>query len=81
MVGTVAERVIRVVRDEMLPPRSEKEVTAGARLVDDLGADSLDIVELVMEIEREFSIDIADEDVDGFKTVGDVIAYVERVVT
>lgn len=53
-------------------------VVLSASLVDDLGADSLDLVELMMELEEEFGIEIPDEDVDGWRTAGDVLAYVRQ---
>lgn len=53
------------------------KVKANASLIDDLGADSLDIVELVMTMEEEFGLEIPDEDAEKIKTVGDVIKYVE----
>jgi acyl carrier protein len=54
------------------------QVTMEARFIDDLGADSLDIVELVMTIEEEFDIEIPDEEAEKLATVGDAIAYVEK---
>jgi acyl carrier protein len=47
-----------------------------ANLLDDLGADSLDVVELVMALEEEFGIEVPDEDVEGIRTVGDIVTYV-----
>ena len=52
-----------------------EKLTDGASFIDDLGADSLDIVELVMEFEKEFNIYIPDEDAEKLKTVGDAIGY------
>lgn len=58
----------------------ENEVKLESSFVDDLGADSLDVVELVMAIESEFEIEISDEDYDKVATVGDVVEYIrERV--
>ena len=54
------------------------EVTAEASFVDDLGADSLDTVELVMALEEEFGIEIPDEDAEKIQTVGDAIKYIEE---
>lgn len=54
----------------------EAEVTEEASFVDDLGADSLDIVELVMALEETFDIKIPDEDAEGIKTVADALAYI-----
>ena len=49
-----------------------------SNIEEDLGADSLDLVDIVMSIEDEFEIDVADEDIDGIKTVGDVVRYIEE---
>lgn len=56
----------------------EEEVTAKASFIDDLNADSLDIVELIMAIEEEFDIQVPDEDVEGLKTVEDVVQYINE---
>lgn len=53
------------------------KVTTGANIQDDLGADSLDVVDLVMSLEEEFDIEIPDEAVEGIKTVGDIVKYIE----
>ena len=58
-----------------------KQLTGEAKFVEDLGADSLDIVELVMALEEEFGIDIADEDADKLKTVGDAMGYLKSHAT
>jgi len=55
----------------------EEEVTTSTSFVDDLGADSLDIVELVMAMEEEFDIEIPDEDAEKISTVEDVIEYID----
>lgn len=55
----------------------EDKVTLGANIQDDLGADSLDVVDLVMSLEEEFDIEIPDEAVENIKTVGDVVKYIE----
>lgn len=57
-----------------------EKLTPEASFIEDLGADSLDIVELVMEFEKEFEIDIPDEDAEKLRTVGDAIAYLEQKV-
>ena len=57
-----------------------EKLTDDASFIDDLGADSLDIVELVMEFEKEFNIDIPDEDAEKLRTVGDAIAYLNTKV-
>ncbi|MGB9678993.1 MAG: acyl carrier protein [Thermoanaerobacteraceae bacterium] len=55
------------------------EVTMESSFIDDLGADSLDIVELVMALEEEFDIEIPDEDAEKIKTVGDVVEYLNNL--
>ena len=56
----------------------EDDVTMSSNIEEELGADSLDLVDIVMSIEDEFEIDVADEDIDGIKTVGDVVRYIEE---
>ena len=56
----------------------ENEVKSESRFVEDLGADSLDTVELVMAIEEEYGIEIPDEDAEKAKTVGDVVEYINK---
>lgn len=56
----------------------EKTVTLESSFVNDLGADSLDIVELVMELEDEFDVSIPDEDAEKMKTVGDAVKYINE---
>ena len=55
-----------------------EQVVKDARFIEDLGADSLDTVELVMAFEEEFSIEVPDEEAEKLQTVGDVVAYVEE---
>lgn len=61
---------------EQLDVDADKVVT-GANIQDDLGADSLDVVDLVMSLEEEFDIEIPDEAVESIKTVGDIVKYIE----
>ncbi len=56
---------------------SEDEVTPEASFLEDLGADSLDIVELVMALEEEYELEISDEDAEKIKTVQDIVSYIE----
>jgi acyl carrier protein len=56
----------------------EDDVTEDAAFIDDLGADSLDIVELVMALEEEFGISIPDEEAENIKTVGDAVSFIDK---
>lgn len=57
----------------------EDAVTMEANIIDDLGADSLDVVDLVMSLEDEFNAEIPDEEVETMKTVGDIVKYLENI--
>ena len=70
----VEKRVREIVAEQL--ERDVNEVTTTASLIDDLGADSLDVVELVMKMEEEFGIEIPDEEAEKIKTVNDVIQYI-----
>ena len=76
MAEAVADRV-RAIIAEQLGVKLE-EVTNTASFIEDLGADSLDTVELVMALEEEFGIEIPDEDAEKMVTVGDAIKYIEQ---
>lgn len=69
------DRVKKVVVEQL--EVSEDEVTPTASFVDDLGADSLDVVELVMGLEEEFDIEIPDEDAEKIATVQDAVSYID----
>ena len=58
----------------------EEQVNEDSEVIDDLGADSLDIVDLVMTLEEEFDTEIPDEDIENLKTVGDIVKYIEERV-
>ena len=75
-MSSVSDRVKKIVVDQL--GVSEDQVTHEAKFMDDLGADSLDVVELVMAFEEEFGSDIPDEDAEKLTTVGDAIAYIEK---
>lgn len=75
MASTVEARVKEIVCEQL--GVSEEEVTPEASFIEDLGADSLDIVELVMALEEEYEMEISDEDAEKIKTVHDVINYIE----
>ncbi len=74
-VSTVLERVTKVIVDRLGVDESEVKLEASFR--DDLGADSLDVVELVMELEDEFDMEISDEDAENISTVGNAVSYIE----
>ncbi|KRG09768.1 acyl carrier protein [Lederbergia galactosidilytica] len=74
MANTV-ERVTKIIVDRL--GVEESKVTLEASFKDDLGADSLDVVELVMELEDEFDMEISDDDAEKIATVGDAVNYIE----
>ncbi len=71
----VFDKVKEIIVDQL--DVDADKVTSGANIQDDLGADSLDVVDLVMSLEEEFDIEIPDEAVEGIKTVGDIVKYIE----
>jgi acyl carrier protein len=73
---TVAEKVKKMIVEQL--EVNESEVVPEAKFIDDLGADSLDIVELVMALEDEYGIEIPDEDAEKIETVGDAVRYIEE---
>jgi len=73
---TVAEKVKELIVKQL--EIKESEVVPEAKFIDDLGADSLDIVELIMALEDEYGIEIPDEDAEKMETVGDAIKYIEE---
>ena len=74
-MATTAERVKEIVIEQL--GVSADQVLPEAKFVDDLGADSLDTVELIMALEEEFGIEIDDEDAEKLQTVAEVIKYIE----
>jgi acyl carrier protein len=70
------QRVAEIIAEQL--GVSKEEVVPEASFIDDLGADSLDIVELVMAMEEEFDIEIPDDDAEKIQTIGDAIAYVRE---
>jgi acyl carrier protein len=75
-LGVVEEKVIAIVSEQLQVP--VEEINASKSFVDDLKADSLDVVELVMAFEDAFKITIPDEDYEKIKTVGDAVKYIEE---
>lgn len=78
MSQDVRARVIKVTVEQL--GVKEEEVVDSASFQEDLGADSLDTVELVMALEEEFAIDIPDDDVNSIRTVGDAVNYITKKV-
>lgn len=75
-MSEVAQRVKSIIVDKL--GVEESEVTEAASFTNDLGADSLDTVELIMEFEKEFNLSIPDDQAEKISTVGDAISYVEQ---
>ena len=75
-MSSIENKVKKIIIDQL--DVTEDEVTAQASFVDDLGADSLDTVEMVMAFEEEFSIEIPDEDAEKIKTVKDAVDYIQK---
>lgn len=75
-MATVFDRVKGIVVEQL--GADEEQVTSEASFVDDLGADSLDVVELVMALEEEFEMEIPDEDAEKIVTVGEAVKYIEQ---
>ena len=70
------DRIKKIIVDQL--GVDESKITENSSFVDDLGADSLDIVELIMAFEEEFDIEIPDEDAEKMKTVGDAVKYLNK---
>ena len=75
-MSDIAERVKKIIVDKL--GVDESEVTSEASFTNDLGADSLDTVELIMEFERQFGGEIKDEDAQKIETVGAAVAYIKE---
>jgi len=75
----VSEKIKTIIAEQL--GVKQEEVTEGAKFIDDLGADSLDTVELVMALEEEFGIEVPDEDAEKMTTVGAAIKYIEEKTT
>lgn len=71
----VFEKVAEILAEQL--DVNADEITLATDLVDDLGADSLDLVDLVMTLEDEFDMEISDDDIESVRTVGDIVKYLE----
>ena len=75
-MASIEERVKQIVAEQL--GVDEAQVTSGAAFMDDLGADSLDTVELVMALEEEFDVEISDEDAEKIQKVQDAVDYINN---
>lgn len=75
-MSDIRSKVIAIIVDKLNV--EESEVTNEASFTNDLGADSLDTVELIMEFEKQFGISIPDDQAEGIQTVGDAVSYIEN---
>lgn len=71
------EKIIELIADKLC--KKKEQITMSSRLVEDLGADSLDVVELIMAFEDEFGVSLPDEDIASMKTVGDIVGYIAKL--
>ncbi len=72
----IPEELISIIKEQL--DVEDDAITMEASITEDLGADSLDVVDLVMSIEDEFELEIPDEAVENIKTVGDIVKYIEQ---
>ena len=77
MSDDLLKKIVTIVVDKL--DVEENKVTVDAQFIDDLGADSLDTVELIMEIEEQFEIDIPDEEAEKIQSVKDALDYIKRI--
>ena len=76
MSEEIKQKVISLIAEQLV--KSENEVTLDSQFIEDLGADSLDLVELIMSMEDEFGVEIADEDAEKILKVSDAVDYVVK---
>ena len=76
MAGEIKDEVIKIIKENL--GLDEKEITPNASFLNDLGADSLDTVELVMALEEKFDLEISDEEAEKITTVGEAIDYIKK---
>ena len=75
-MSEISQKVVEIIKDRL--NQDVKNITPEASFANDLGADSLDTVELIMELEKEFDVQIPDDQAEKIATVGDAIAYIEN---
>jgi len=79
MTGTTEEKIKKIIVEQL--DITEEECVPDASFIDDLGADSLDIVELIMAMEDHFGLEISDDDLAQIRTVGDIISYIKERIS
>ena len=72
----VFEKIRKILAEQL--DANEDDITADTKIEEDLHADSLDVVELLMSIEDEFEVEIPDEEIENLKTIGDVVEYIQN---
>ena len=75
-VATIEEEVIQIIADQL--GADKEQITMQTSFINDLGADSLDLVELVMEFEQKFDMEIPDEEAEKIQAVGDAVSYIKE---
>lgn len=71
------QKIVELIAEKLC--KKTEQITLTSRLVEDLGADSLDVVELIMAFEDEFGVSLPDEDIASLKTVGDIVNYISKL--
>ena len=70
------QKIVELIAEKLC--KKTEQITLTARLVEDLGADSLDVVEVLMSIEDEFKVEIPDEEIENIRTIGELATYIEN---
>ncbi|MBO5745920.1 MAG: acyl carrier protein [Clostridia bacterium] len=77
MESKIFEKLVKILSAQF--KAEEEDITMETNIIEDLGADSLDIVDIIMAIEDEFKVEVPDTEVENIKTVGDVVNYIENM--